>query len=238
MAPDDRRERLDRLVRLGLSGAQDPPAQPGTDSTPQPGGGEPKPGAPEPTPEPSPGSATTPETQRLIDESRKYRERAQKAEAELAKIASDRQAAEDAERSELQKAQAAKERVEKERDDLRAQLQAERNRTALVNAAVKLGARDPEVVFRLVDADKVEVNDDGLPENAEEVVKAILDAKPYLVGATSGGDPATGAAVSANGKNKLTLETLKRMEAEGTLTPEFERANREAIDAALASSRK
>lgn len=233
----------DRYLRLGLSGGQDPdPAQPGTDpkptTPPQPGSGDPKPpGTPEPDPAQTGGSGTPPNPTDLIAESKKYRERAQKAEAALAKIEADRQAQEDAERTEVERAKASEQKAKEAVEQVRAELQMERNRTAIVNAAVELGARRPDVVFRLVDQEALEI-EDGKVTNAPAVVKALLDSMPELMQASAGDPTATGAPPTKNGKTTLTLDQIKRMEAEGTLTPEFVRANSEAIEAAMASARK
>lgn len=62
--------------------------------------------------------------------------------------------------------------AEKKQADLKAIIVAE---------ASKLGFSDPMDAFTIVDKSKVEYGEDGLPKNAAELVKAISQAKPYLV---------------------------------------------------------
>jgi hypothetical protein len=59
---------------------------------------------------------------------------------------------------------------------------------AVERVAVKLGAVDTEAVIKLLDKSALKFDKDGNVENAEEVVKALLEAKPFLKG--SGGSPA------------------------------------------------
>jgi hypothetical protein len=54
--------------------------------------------------------------------------------------------------------------------------------------AQKQGAVDPADVYALLDKAKLEYDPQtGLPTNTETVVKALLDAKPHLVGKRTGG---------------------------------------------------
>lgn len=66
-------------------------------------------------------------------------------------------------------------------------------RTLKVQAAVeriaaKSGAVDTEAVYKLLDQTSIKVDDQGNVTGVEEAVKALLEAKPFLIG--SGGSPA------------------------------------------------
>lgn len=55
-------------------------------------------------------------------------------------------------------------------------------RSAVVAAASKAKAVDPDDVFALLDKTKVTIGDDGQVTGADDAVKALLEAKPHLVG--------------------------------------------------------
>lgn len=57
---------------------------------------------------------------------------------------------------------------------------------AVERVASKLGAVDSEAVIKLIDKSALKVDKDGNVENAEEVVKALLEAKPFLKGSGDG----------------------------------------------------
>lgn len=57
-------------------------------------------------------------------------------------------------------------------------------RSAIIAAATRAGAVDPDAVVTLLDPSKVTVGDDGQVTGVDEAVKALLDEKKYLVGST------------------------------------------------------
>lgn len=59
-----------------------------------------------------------------------------------------------------------------------------RKENAVVTEALKQGVTDTEAVVKLLDMDSVKLSDSGKVENAEQVVKDLITAKPYLVGNT------------------------------------------------------
>lgn len=61
----------------------------------------------------------------------------------------------------------------------------ERLRAAIVSEAAKQKAVDPDDVFALLPKDAVTIGDDGQVTGAEGAVKALLEAKPHLVGSTT-----------------------------------------------------
>lgn len=85
-------------------------------------------------------------------------------------------------------------------------------RAAIVSAAQRAGAIDPDAVVALVDKSTVTVGDDGQVTGVDEAVKALLDAKQYLVGKpptpTPGG---ADAGPRGAGPSVVTRESLKAM---------------------------
>lgn len=114
---------------------------------------------------------------------------------ELKQKASRLDEVEDAQRSELEKATKRAERAERERDDAKARITASLSRAAVVSAASRLGALDPDDaadLFLLRHADQVTVGDDGQVTGADDAVKAFLDSKPNLVGTAPRPGPSDG----------------------------------------------
>ncbi len=58
---------------------------------------------------------------------------------------------------------------------------------ALQLAALKAGVVDPEAVLKLVDRSKVKLDEAGNVTGVDETVKALIEAKPYLVNKNSNG---------------------------------------------------
>lgn len=113
--------------------------------------------------------------------------------------------------ADLDRERKAREKAESERDGLRADLHEERLRNAVISQAATLGVLNPEDAYRLIDRDALVTDDSGKPTNAEDVVKTLIQAKPYLTRA-SGGTTATGAPTTQNGKQPdLTLEDVRGM---------------------------
>jgi len=91
-------------------------------------------------------------------------------------------------------------------------------RTAVVAAAVRAGAVDPDAVFALIDNDAVTIGDDGQVKGADDAVKSLLEAKPYLVGQAGGknaggksGSADGGARGNGDGKKQLSRDDLASM---------------------------
>lgn len=93
-------------------------------------------------------------------------------------------------------------------------------RTAVVAAAVRAGAVDPDAVFALIDSDAVTIGDDGQVKGADDAVKDLLEAKPYLVGKADGktnagggksGSADGGARGNGDGKKQLSRDDLASM---------------------------
>lgn len=133
-----------------------------------------------PTPTPAPAPKPEPETfsreyvKELRNESATYRTKAQEheANANAAKEAADKAIAEATEKVSAAE-KAANDRI------IRAELKAE---------AIKAGMIDLDGL-KLADLSKVTLDDKGDVVGAEDMLKALKEAKPYLFGATNSSNP-------------------------------------------------
>lgn len=155
------------------------------------------------------------EVDRIVQE-RLARERQKYGDYDELKAAADKlRDLEQANQTELEKAQA---KIAELEQTAAAATQARIDallRSEITTAAMKLGAADAGDVFALLPKDAVTVSDDGSVTGAEDAVKALLEAKPHLVGKAAAPRPG-----SANGgpqppaPGQLTRDDLK------TMTPE------------------
>lgn len=142
-----------------------------------------------PPPDPTPPAPPPDRTFSQADVDRIVAERVARAKTELppdyaelqqaAKKLADYEAAQLSETERLTKALA--------EADAKATASAERAKNALQKAAVvaaatRAGAVDPDAVFALLDRSAVTVADDGAVTGADDAVKALLSEKQYLVG--------------------------------------------------------
>ncbi len=128
---------------------------------------------------------------RTGEKSLKARLKAQ--EQELTALKAKQKEREDAEKSEAERLKEQLAEAERKAADTSRELQETRNRQAIERAAVKAGAADPDDVYRLLDPSEFERDDSGKLTNADDLVKALLKAKPYLAGKSNGtsGVPST-----------------------------------------------
>ncbi len=86
-------------------------------------------------------------------------------------------------------------------------------RSEILNKAANLGVIDTDVVYKLLDKDDIDVDDDGNVTGVEEAIKTLITAKPYLIKKTSSedtnksGDDQQG---SNNKKKSVSLNDLIR----------------------------
>ncbi len=174
-----------------VAGAEDPPADPDTETPP-------------------PGDGDDFDKDRALATIKKLRdqERAAKAEQKALKerldaLESADKKRQDADRSETEKAAARAEEalaklaeLEKKAQDAEGRLRQIQVDQAIERAATKHGARNPAVVAKLLDRDRLEIEDDGTVGNAEELVKKLLHDEPYLVGESNGDARHTGVPAS------------------------------------------
>lgn len=112
----------------------------------------------------------------------------------------------DAEMSDLERERARAEAAERDRDEARREAQSTRISQAVIDAAGRAGVPVDRLsaAARLVDISAVEVNEQGQIVGADEAVKAMLDANPFLTanvrqsrgGGADGGASGNGQAAS------------------------------------------
>jgi type II secretory pathway pseudopilin PulG len=89
--------------------------------------------------------------------------------------------------TELEREQARATAAEQRAQALEAQVQAQALETATVSVATRLGFRNPELAYRLVDRSAVDYNKDGRPTNVEALLAELAKSDPYLL-KSAGGD--------------------------------------------------
>jgi hypothetical protein len=123
---------------------------------------------------------------KLRDEAKAARLEAKAAKAEAAALRAKEQERADADKSELEKAQLKLAAAEKAHEESQAKLRRTLITQAIERAATKHNARDAEVVAKLIDMDALEIDADGSPTNADQLVKDLLKDKSYLVASEEG----------------------------------------------------
>lgn len=108
---------------------------------------------------------------------------------------------EDAQKSAEQKLQEQLTALQQQTDKAKADRRDAVLRSAIVAAAAKAGMADPADAYSLLDKSKIEIKDDDTVTGIEEAIKALAEAKPYLLKsgrqttATSATNPAGNAGV-------------------------------------------
>jgi hypothetical protein len=153
------------------------------------------------------------EKQAELDEKLKRLEEFEKAEAERQKAAMS-----EAERLQAEKEEATKRAEEASEKATKAQEAANQRiiNTEIKSIARSLNANDPADVLALLDKAGVEIDDDGNVQGAEEAVKALKEAKPWMFKQAVGADAVGGSNPAKNpNANELSvkekeLEDLKQ----------------------------
>jgi hypothetical protein len=102
------------------------------------------------------------------------------ARREAAKHRTDLRKLTDAQLSETERLQRRVAELEAEREQVLAREKDRAVRLAPLEAAAKLGFRDPDLAVRLLDPTAVELKDDGTPRNVERLLAEVLARSPYL----------------------------------------------------------
>lgn len=118
----------------------------------------------------------------LIKE-RKLNPESKKALEELQKLKEADEKRKHDEMTVQQKAEADKKKAEDEAAQLRKDLQEERVKNAILAAAKDFV--DPQDAYAMIDRDLIETDKDGKVTGVEDAIKALVKAKPYLVGETN-----------------------------------------------------
>lgn len=125
----------------------------------------------------------------LEKDNRSYRQR-EKAWQEQQK------AQEQAGQSEAERLSSRVVELERELTDLRAQRQEQSLRLASVASAQKLGYRNPDLAYRLLDLSAVDYADDGTPRNIDKLLTELAKSDPYLLVQTDFGGGQRGSSAS------------------------------------------
>ncbi|MGK2898627.1 MAG: hypothetical protein ACSLE9_08050 [Burkholderiaceae bacterium] len=151
-------------------------------------------------------------------ESEKAAKAAAKAAEDRAKAAEDKlKAIEDAEKSELERAQARTAELEAQATEREQRLRDQTIRAAVLLEATKQGAIDAEAVFTLIDRAALVIEGEAVT-NAEQAVKNLLAAKPYLVapdGTGGNGIPATPRGGKTPSRAEQTKAAQEELQATG-----------------------
>ncbi len=124
-------------------------------------------------------AGTTDQSTTTVDVAVLQRELAE-ARREAAKHRTDLRRATDSQLSEAERLQRRVTELEAEREQVLARERGRSIRYAAIDAASKLGFRDPDLAVRLLDPSAVEVKDDGTPKNVEKLLSEVLARSPYL----------------------------------------------------------
>jgi hypothetical protein len=124
-------------------------------------------------------AGTTDQPTSTVDVAVLQRELAE-ARREAAKHRTDLRRVTDAQLSETERLQRRVTELEAEREQVLARERGRSIRYAAIDAASKLGFRDPDLAIRLIDPASVETKDDGTPKNVERLLADVLARSPYL----------------------------------------------------------
>lgn len=121
------------------------------------------------------------------------------------------------------------EKYKAEAEEARKLVQEEKIARAIQAEATKQGAGDLEAVLALINRGNIKVDDNGNITGADEAVKGLLEAKPYLKGANQGNTTVkigsgTQPGATNTGAKKFTLSQIQN--------PTFYRENEKDIDEA------
>lgn len=171
----------------------------------------------------TPGETTKPYTQAQIDEiitDRIKRERKKFADyddlkAKLAEFESQAEEKRQSELTDLQKAQEQAQQFETKLQELTAQLEAERNNArqqAIKNEFIKVASSaniiDIDAAMALSDLSAVEIGEDGKVSGVNDVIKTLVEHKPYLVAKKQTHPIGTATNGGSGGQSEKTAEQL------------------------------
>lgn len=117
---------------------------------------------------------------------------------------------------------------EQEVTTLKEQIKTSSINNSLIISASKLGIVDPDAALKLVDRSAISVADDGTVTGAEDALKKLVEAKPYL-----GGKPGTTRLGSPSAPGDQNTGDLKRFKHSEIKDPIFFRENEKDILASM-----
>ena len=168
---------------------------------------------------------------KIFDDPRVWQHKRFKELTELAKEAKKLIKAEDDRKEkdleENKKFQELADKRKAERDEAQTKLQQEKVNNALLAEASKAGVVDVEATLKLIDRDKVTVDDDGKVSGVEDAVKTLIEDKPFLKG--EGVQPTNIGSGTNPGAN---LTNVKKFTLSQVQNPEFYQEHRDDIQKA------
>lgn len=159
------------------------------------------------------------------------------------KLEADAQAAAQAQMTKEERLAAQVADGQKERETLAAKYQARMLAYEVQLQAQALGIIDPDAAVKLLDASKIEYDDEGAPKNLGKLLRELVAAKTYLVAPANQGQQNTGAQQTASassatntatGASRTTLFTESQI---ASMSPEDYAKNRAAIFQAMRDGR-
>ena len=133
----------------------------------------------------------------LEKDNRSYRQREAAREAEAKAKAT-------AEQSESERLSGRIADLERQLTDRTRREQEQSLRLASITSAQRIGYRNPDLAYRLLDPAQVEYAEDGSPRNVETLLSALAKSDPYLLAQTDfGGGPRGSSAAQGNDMNVL-----------------------------------
>jgi len=178
---------------------------------------------------PAPAEETTPaDLAGLRAELERTRREAAKNRVELKKAQDSIEAARVAGLSEEEKRASRLAALEKQLSDQQAALQERSTYATVVDAAARLGASKPQLIYRLLDHSAIEFDEAGAATNVDALVKEFLAGNPEFRSA------AVRASGSADGGARPGISTLTRAEID-KMSPEEMVTRSAEIDAFMAA---
>lgn len=183
------------------------------------------------TPEVAQSEAQAAEEQERFDAEyvRKLRAEAAEYRKRLRELEGKVKADEEAKLTEQERLQKRLAELERKETEYQMALQARTLEYEVKLRAAQLGIVDPDAAYRLLDLKQIEFDEDGRPANLDKVLKALITAKPYLVGGGGQVSPTNPAQGRVSGQQVFTRSQLR--------DPKFFAANRDAIMQALREGR-
>lgn len=123
-----------------------------------------------------------PAAQKAAQEAARYRTELRDAQRRIAEFEAAQRAAEEAQMSDLQKAQRQLADYQTREAQQLLELQSLRLAQAVQQHAVRLGIIDLDAAAKLLDTSALEYDDAGRPTNAEALLTAMLEQRPWLRG--------------------------------------------------------
>jgi hypothetical protein len=115
-----------------------------------------------------------------FEEARKLRSEANSLRKRLKELEEAQSKATEAKLSETERLTKRAADLERELADRDRLLQERTVSSRTVETAARLGFRNPELAYRLLDQSELDFGEDGQPKNVEPLLRALLDKEPYL----------------------------------------------------------